>query len=113
VTQLYLDDLRPCPEGSWIVCRSAEDAKEYILAHGCPALISFDHDLGDQVETGYDLAKWLVEQDMDREGKLIPGDFEYRVHSANPVGATNIRGYLDNYLPIRHTLFTQTGDLFR
>jgi len=50
--------------------------------------------------SGYDIAKWLVE--MDIAGKyLIPEDFEFNVHSANPIGKENIETYLNNYLEFR------------
>lgn len=100
MTPLYLDDLRPVPSG-WAVARSFDDAVAYVETHGVPSMISFDHDLGEAegvlLPTGYDFAKWLVERDLDRPG-FIPADFQFTVHSANPVGARNITGYLEGYL---------------
>jgi hypothetical protein len=78
-----------------------EEAQDVISDLGWPLWISFDHDLGDNVPTGYDLARWLVEQDLD--GNQMPDQFEYRVHSANPVGAANIQGLLDGYLRHKRT----------
>lgn len=69
-----------------------------MLNRGCPTFISFDHDLGPDEKTGYDLAKWLVERDLDSNGAFIPATFEFYVHSQNPVGAANIRNYLQRYL---------------
>jgi hypothetical protein len=43
-----------------------------------------------------DFAKWLVNLDLD--GILMPDDFQFHVHSANPTGAANIQGLLDNYM---------------
>jgi hypothetical protein len=70
--------------------------------HGCPEHISFDHDLGsiDGLD-GIDIVKWMVEVDLDSEGKWIPDEFEYMVHSANPIGAANIVGYFGSYLRSR------------
>ncbi len=77
-----------------------------IQTKGCPSYISFDHDLGEStatgqpLESGFDLAKWLVNSDLD--GTItIPSDFKYDIHSANPVGVANIRGLLDKYLRFR------------
>lgn len=102
VRPLYLDDERhPTTDRDWVICRTTNDACEYALRHGCPSEISFDHDLGDGVPTGYDFAQWLVATDMDRDQSFIPTDFRYNVHSANPVGAANIAGLLDSYLRFR------------
>jgi hypothetical protein len=99
---LYLDDLRsPTTERDWVICRSVEEAKRFCGQYGCPTYISFDHDLGDNVPTGMDFAKWLTECDLDNGGTFIPVDFTYNIHSANPVGEKNIRGLLDNYLGVR------------
>lgn len=99
---IYLDDLRtPTTERDWEICRSYEEAVRFVEEHGCPSYISFDHDLGDDVPTGHDFAKWLTERDMDADGKLIPADFSYNIHSANPVGVGNIAGILNGYLRFR------------
>lgn len=112
--KLYIDDLRNPPDRSWVVVRSVAAAQEYIEAYGFPSFISFDHDLGmkgkilpsglwvgeeEEQPTGYDFAKWLCEKDMD-EPWMSRLKFSYQVHSANPVGAANITGYLDNYFEV-------------
>ncbi len=99
---LYLDDIRvPHTSRDWIIARSCDEAKAHCLEHGVPSLISFDHDLGDQVPSGFDFAKWLVENDMDHHGAFLPEDFSFNVHSANVVGAENITGLLARYLEFR------------
>lgn len=104
---LFLDDLRDPPNDGrrWVVARSCDEARRIITGGGgwSPFFVSFDHDLGDQgepEETGYTFAKWLIEQDLDRPG-FLHSNFSYRVHSANPIGAENIRRLLDNYLSVR------------
>jgi len=95
---LFLDDIRESPYEHWVTVRSYEEFCDYITEHGVPLGISFDHDLGGTgrySKTGYDCAKWLVKQDMDK--KLDITDLTWCVHSANPVGATNIRKYLSKY----------------
>ena len=66
-----------------------------IMVNGLPDLVCFDHDLGDHNPemTGYDAAKWLVKY-CDIHDKELP---LYAIQSANPVGAENIRCYLENY----------------
>jgi hypothetical protein len=99
---LFLDDERFPPRknavGEWIIARSLDEVKTTIQKHGFPSFVSFDHDLGDG-PTGMDVAKYLVDLDMDQG--LMPDEFAYYVHSQNPIGAANIRGYLDGYLRIK------------
>jgi hypothetical protein len=44
-------------------------------------------------KTGMDCARWLVAESMNEK---IPLPAIY-VHSANPIGAANIMGYINNY----------------
>jgi len=96
--KMFIDDERDPPNGEtdWVVKRCFTSAMQHIYYKGCPNYISFDHDLANHL-TGYDVAKEIVNLDMDGEIK-IPEDFSFYVHSQNPVGAENIRQYLDNYL---------------
>lgn len=93
--KLYIDDLRTPRTKGWIVVRSYEEFISTILDRGIPEEISFDHDLGwdykenKELRSGYDCAKWLVEND------IVINNFN--VHSANPVGAMNIRCLLENF----------------
>ena len=50
--------------------------------------ISFDHDLG-LGKSGYDIAKYLVEHNIDIAG--------FTIHSMNPVGRKNIYQLLTHY----------------
>lgn len=101
---IFLDDIRDPPPGrSWVVARSFEEAVAAVQQNGMPTYVSFDHDLGTQEcgavrNSGYDFARWLTEQDMDNGN--LPHNFEYFVHSANPIGAENIRGLMSNYLRV-------------
>ena len=119
---IYLDDVRtPSPNPSthevpeWIVVRSYDEFVAKVMELGLETikLISLDHDLGDTAmneyfnnvspnykldydniheKTGYDCAKWLVEQWMD--GKPV---VTVITHSANAIGSANIMGYINNY----------------
>ena len=99
----------------WV--RNYEEFKEYLAHNSIPKYISFDHDLADEhytppkywddyqaskeyqekqnykEKTGLDCAKLLVDYVIDTRAKLP----EFFVHSANPVGADNIREYLKNF----------------
>ncbi len=103
---LYIDDIRtPRTNRDWIIVRSFEEAVHFMEVNGCPDYISFDHDLGDiGTKTGKDVANWIVEKDQDSEGNFIPDDFDFNVHSANPVGLKNIEGLLKQYLSFRKSL---------
>ena len=88
---LYLDDLRPTPEGFDRVY-SYEEFVDYLERKGLPDFISFDHDLGEDL-SGYDCAKYLVEYCLEHQLPLP----DYQVHSQNPVGKENIERLLENF----------------
>jgi len=88
---LYLDDLRPIPQG-FIGVRSYAEFVTYIETNSLPDFISFDHDLGLQ-ENGFDCAKWLVNYCLDNNKKLP----DFTIHSQNPVGKKNIESLLNNF----------------
>lgn len=90
--KLYLDDLRPIPNG-FIGVRSYTEFINYINQNGLPDFISFDHDLGLE-ESGFDCAKWLVNYCLDKKIGLP----EFTVHSQNPVGKKNIESLLNNFI---------------
>lgn len=95
----YLDDVRSKPSDFDILWRNTLEARMYCMTKGVPQYISFDHDLGIG-DSGYDFCKWLVEMDISNNSQFIPFDFDYDIHSANPVGAKNIDRYLHQYLDI-------------
>lgn len=124
---LWLDDLRNpyinlegrVPKENLIIdwVLNYEQFTQWIEKFGLPKIISFDHDLADQhytpeiywgdydkskayqdsqaytEKTGMDCAKFLVDYCIDNNVKLPI----FYVHSANPVGADNILGLLNNY----------------
>lgn len=95
--KVYIDDIR-IPKGKFDkILRSSKEAIRFFEGNGCPNFISFDHDLGAD-DTAMKIVKFLVEKDINSNGKFIPKDFEYNVHSANPVGKSNLLGYLKCYL---------------
>lgn len=78
---------------------TVEGAIDYISREGCPDFISFDNDLMRTLE-GIDLAKWLIERDLDSQG-FIPQGFNFFVHSQNNVAKDRIYGLLGQYLAHR------------
>jgi len=99
--KLYIDDIRD-PKGEFdYIARTSNKAIQWMTFNGCPKFISFDHDLGGD-DTAIKVVKWMVEKDLDNNGTFIPIDFSFFVHSANPVGAANITGYLNAYLKQRN-----------
>lgn len=101
---LFIDDERfPPRDGrNWVIARNWEETMRALRVHGMPGYISFDHDLGENERTGYDIAKLLVDLDMNGERDFaLPAEFEFYVHSQNPIGKANIEAYLNNYLEFR------------
>jgi hypothetical protein len=92
---LFLDDNRIPPDLTWYLARSYDEAVRIVQKHGFPDHVSFDHDLGDG-PSGMDFAHWLVEIDLDHD--IMPVNFTFSVHSANPVGKANIEGLLNGYI---------------
>lgn len=109
---LFIDDERTLQQVDWmdrdiqvkyqteefLIARNHQQVIDLIEEHGFPNFVSFDHDLGDPVVNGdgYMIAKYLVDLDMCAKYKM-PDDFDYCVHSKNPIGKLNIQGYLDGY----------------
>jgi hypothetical protein len=113
---LYLDDVRIPTTDSWEVVRNYDEFVAHIKMNGLESyeVISLDHDLGEGAmveyytnvkpnyeldynripeKTGMDCARYLVAEAMN---KKIPLPTIY-VHSANPIGAANMIGYVNNY----------------
>lgn len=91
--KLWLDDIRPAPEG-FEGAHDIYEAIHLIYQHkNFPQHIAFDHDLGGQY-TGYDFAKMLCDMHWNFLYGF-PNDFTYSIQSQNHVGAENIRSLLN------------------
>lgn len=82
---LYVDDLRDCPEG-FKIARTVEEALEYMNTFNIN-ILSLDHDLGiddngNLLKSGYDLVKIICENGL-RANKIY-------LHTDNPVGRDNM-----------------------
>lgn len=96
--KLWIDDVRPAPEG-YIWIKSVNEATRYIEIYGdyldfdntlvdCIELIDIDHDAGNYARYGGDyirLLDWLEET-----GRNYP----IHIHSMNPVGVQNMRAII-------------------
>ena len=106
--KIWLDDVRPAPEG-YVLCKSVNEAKEKIqsaerersfainqclpnrISYWTIEVIDCDHDLGDYAHDGGDgikLLDWLVETK-----RFYP----IKLHTMNPVGRENMQRLIDRY----------------
>lgn len=118
--KLYLDDVRVPTDDSWILVKNYDEFVNTVLREGIESFdtISLDHDLGDTAmaeyfnnvrrnftidydnikeKTGLDCAKWLVNHYLEKPKESFTFPLVY-THSANPIGAANIMGYVNNFL---------------
>lgn len=92
---LFVDDERDLDTfmpgsyaGTWLYARNFKQAVSLLSLNNINE-ISLDHDLG-KGKTGYDLAKWMT---TNKKWPPI-----VRVHSANPVGKSNITKEYEFYI---------------
>lgn len=95
--KLFIDDERYPFEDNFVIARNFDEVVQLVEKRGFPSLIYFDHDLGNQEKTGYDIAKWLIEQDIELDWWTNVQNFEFYVHSQNPVGKKNIEELFASY----------------
>ena len=90
--KLWIDDVRPAPEGYDIVCYAVNNAiatiKQLEHFHEPIELIDTDHDAGDYAQYGGDYIKLL--DWLEETGRNYP----IRIHSMNPVGVANMRAII-------------------
>lgn len=92
---LWIDDVRPAPISNYHQVWSSSyhhaiHTINHMIDNGHSIIISFDHDLGFG-KSGYDVAKYIVENQLPQDR------ISWRVHSANPVGVANITQLLTHY----------------
>lgn len=82
------------PNVRFVVVKSFEEFKNYILKNGLPTSVSFDRDIGgakEGVPNGTAAAKWLYDY-CQKTGQKIP---DYWVHSANDKAAGEIKAVMN------------------
>jgi hypothetical protein len=114
---LFLDDIRTpsqvkwiaLPLVEWIVVRNFDQFKGYIMLHGIPTRVSFDHDLAPEhynpsidwtkpltcssEPTGYDCVKWLIDYCQEHSVEFP----EYYLHTLNDAGKKNMESYIRSF----------------
>ena len=87
--KLWVDDVRPAPEGYWLAesVNSAKLAIQIVEDSNSLTveLIDLDHDAGDYANDGGDYIKLL--DWLEGTGRNYP----IHIHSMNPVGVANMR----------------------
>lgn len=95
MTRLWIDDLRPAPEG-WLWVKTSAEAIHALSIMNIEE-VSFDHDLGGD-DTTRKVVLWLCEEKFAHgRDYLFPPIC--RVHTANPVGHDWLTGMLNKYGP--------------
>lgn len=97
--KMFIDDERFPVDDGWTIVRSSNDAIRYVEEHGIPEYISFDHDLGGN-DTSRIFILWLIDYMLDNDISFKTINFEFYVHSQNPIGAewiySTVRGMMAN-----------------
>jgi hypothetical protein len=97
--KLWIDDVRPAPEG-WVWIQTTDEAIAFIIMNK-PSLdpieiISLDHDCGDFLYEGGDYINILKEMEwMSEIGSKDFSHIQFHLHSANPVGVANMRRIIE------------------
>lgn len=102
---MWLDDLRPAPEG-YVWVKNVFTAKKYCYLylyegndsrpHMTIEEIQLDHDSGEQSIMGGDyieLLKWLEEKQYTEDWVI---DSVFKIHSQNAVGVNNMRTIIEH-----------------
>ncbi len=85
--KLWLDDIRPAPQG-WEWAKTSAQANE-ILRWGRVEFLSLDHDLGCPVSSGSDVSR-IIEYMANVAPSRLAMLRAVQLHSANPVGVKNM-----------------------
>ena len=89
--RIFLDDIRFVPQGYNLVFRNGEDLIKYLQEHPNEhyELISFDHDLGQNVMDGFDVVIEIVNNE-----KINFTFDKFQFHTDNLTGFINMFYYL-------------------
>ena len=92
ILKIWVDDVRPAPEG-YVWLKSVNEVKKYIadphiLCNYEIKLIDLDHDAGDYAKDGGDYIRILDYLE------LVGYNGDLRIHSMNAVGVQNMRNII-------------------
>jgi len=97
--KIWLDDIRPAPEG-WIWAKNTADFCSYknlhALKNGQIEEISLDHDLGPESFGNGHLILTIIENLVFTEGIPKAALPVFHIHSANPVGRKNMERAIES-----------------
>ncbi|MBD0379374.1 cyclic-phosphate processing receiver domain-containing protein [Paenibacillus sedimenti] len=87
---IYLDDLRPCPQG-FALAKNAEEC--IMMLDTCEVdILSLDHDLGwGTQQTGMDVVLWMIQK------RIFPRSIY--IHTSSPSACTNMYQMLYSVKP--------------
>lgn len=94
--KLFIDDERFPVTPDWFVARNSFQAIKALDLYGLPSEIAFDHDLGGR-DTAITFLKYLENYLLDN-GLHFPRGFAFSIHSQNPIGAENIRCFMNSLI---------------
>lgn len=90
--KIWLDDVRETPEG-WVRFKTAESLIDFLSNNfNLVEEISFDHDLGENVLSGYDVLNWIEEYVYNHRCKIPT----MLIHSDNSAGIKNMRAAIES-----------------
>ena len=92
ILKIWVDDVRPAPEG-YVWLKSVNEVKKYLADPHIPCnyeikLIDLDHDAGDYAKDGGDYIRILDYLE------IVGYNGDLRIHSMNPVGVQNMRNII-------------------
>lgn len=97
--KIWVDDVRPAPDG-YVWCKSVNEAKDTIVSRFLHVEeISLDHDAGDFAKDGGDylqILNWLEEISHRWPNEFAMDHIAFNIHSMNPVGVQNMRAIIQH-----------------
>lgn len=107
--KLYVDDIRPAPEG-WTQARTVTEAIRFLARYGSEVTeISLDHDISYAVEVAGTQRPFPSPEDFTAVAQYVRIFYlalgkvtlpKIYIHSANPVGADRIKDILCNFVVV-------------
>ncbi len=101
--KLYVDDIRPAPEGGWQQARTVTDAIRFLAMFGEQVdEISLDHDISYAVEVAGTQRPFPSPENFTAVAYYMESFFKENrpkvtIHTANPVGAKEIESILKDF----------------
>jgi len=93
----------PSDETDWVIARSTAEAVQITIARGVASFYEFDHDLGEDPESGetdtvMNFLSWLFQMFPNAIDEVK----DWNTHSMNPNGADNINAFMRSWRRSRY-----------